>query len=100
MGLWETLKSLFLGDNREQIYWLQVRCRKCGELITSRLNLTSDLSVRDEGGYIVRKTLMGELLCFERIEVTLIFDRNWELVERSIQGGEFVDPVDPAEVEA
>jgi hypothetical protein len=39
---------------------------------------------------MVNKTLVGNRLCFERIEVTLTFDENRRLLDRDITRGEFI----------
>lgn len=91
MGFFDSLKSVFTGGGQKASeYWIYVRCRRCGEVIKTRLDLQSGLSRSDEGGYLVRKTLVGNQLCFERIEVTLTFDENRQLVDREIQRGEFI----------
>lgn len=92
MGFLDSLKSLFSGVEGQDRdgYWIYVRCRRCGEVIKTCLDLRSSLSIRDEGGFIVRKTLIGSQHCFQRIEVTLIFDDNRQLVEREIAYGDFI----------
>lgn len=92
MGFLDSIKSLFdpSGSGQEAGHWIYVRCGRCGEVIKTRLDLRNDLSPRDEGGLIARKTMVGNQLCFERIEVTLIFDDNRQLVERQIAGGDFI----------
>lgn len=92
MGFLDSLKSLFSGGEGQDRdgYWIYVRCRRCGEVIKTCLDLKSSLSARDEGGFIVRKTLIGSKYCFQRIEVTLIFDNNRQLVEREIMHGDFI----------
>ena len=91
MGFLDSLKSLFSGGNAgSEGYWIYVRCRRCGEVIRTRLDLRSSLSLADEGGYVVNKTLMGNQLCFQRIEVTLHFDESRRLVDKEIAHGEFI----------
>jgi hypothetical protein len=93
MGFFDSLKSLFTGAEGQDRdgYWIYVRCRRCGEVIKTRLDLRNNLSVRDEGGFIARKTLIGgSHYCFQRIEVTLIFDESRQLVEREIMHGDFI----------
>lgn len=95
MGFFDSLKSLFGGGNRfgeqnQPVYWIYVRCHKCGEVIKTRVDLLNNLSQNDEGGYTVSKTLVGSRLCFERIEVVLIFDENRRLVSRDISRGDFI----------
>lgn len=92
MGFLDSLKSVFAGGpGQDNAYWIYVRCRRCGEVIKSRIDLSNDLSLKEEGGFIVNKTLIGgSRLCFERIEVSLTFDSNRQLIERDIRGGDFI----------
>lgn len=70
--------------------WVYVRCKRCGEVIKTRIDLQSDLSQQEQGGYLTRKTLVGNQHCFERIEVELTFDKQRRLVGRQISGGDFI----------
>lgn len=92
MGFLDSLKTVFAGPagRDDTAYWLYVRCARCGEAIKTRIDLHNDLSPVDEGGYRINKTLIGNRLCFERIEVTLRFDANRRLVDRSISRGSFI----------
>jgi hypothetical protein len=89
MGLWKMLASL-LGGQDSSGYWVYVRCGRCGEAIGTRINLANDLSRQEDGTYFVSKTLVGNQLCFERIEVNLKFDEKRQLAEKQIQGGDFI----------
>ena len=94
MGFFDSLKSRFTAGNTQPKaddgYWIYARCHRCGEAIKTRLDLRNSLNPRDEGGYIVRKTLVGNKLCFERIEVTLIFDEQRRLVEQEVVKGDLI----------
>ncbi len=92
MGFLNSLKSLFggSGEAQDEAFWIYVRCRRCGEVIKTRLHLQNELSPNDEGGYTLTKTLVGNRHCFERIEVTLIFDENRHLIDREIVRGDFI----------
>ena len=94
MGFIDSLKSLISdgkSDNYEQAgHWLYARCNRCGEVIRTRIDLQRDLNLRDEGGYIARKTLVGNQTCFERIEVTLIFDDQRRVIDHEIERGTLV----------
>lgn len=74
-----------------EFYTFRIRCDRCGEAIQGRVNLANDLSMDDEGGYRVRKVLIGSGLCFQQIEVTLRFDTTRQLKEKEISGGKFLD---------
>lgn len=72
-------------------YRLQVRCRRCGELIPVRINLDNDLSIDyDSGGYTVHKVIVGsgQNRCFQRIELDLHFDAQKRLIHEEAVGGE------------
>ena len=92
MGFLDSLKSIFSGSPQQGggVQWIYTHCRRCGEVIKTRVDLRNDLSLQDEGGYISRKTLVGNQLCFQRIEVTLRFDEHRSLIEQQAQGGEFI----------
>jgi len=97
MGLHKKLAGIFTPRVRpgDRYYEFTVRCHRCGELITGRADLYNELSAdygADSSGenYYVRKVLMGEGRCFQRIEVELFFDKNRRLVNKEIQGGLFV----------
>ena len=89
------LKKLFGGSSskpEKHDYTFSVKCLRCGEIITGRVDLSNDLSVEyEEGGdiYYARKILMGENKCFQRMEVELKFTSGRELLEQHITGGEF-----------
>ncbi|MDM8519235.1 hypothetical protein QUF64_04250 [Anaerolineales bacterium HSG6] len=93
MSFIDTIKSFFsAGTPQDSLLPIHVRCRRCGEIISTRVNTSNDLSRQDDGGYVVRKTLIGDKLCFERIEVLLTFDRNKSLIAHEVSKGEFVTP--------
>jgi hypothetical protein len=88
------LKKLFSGgatSSSSDFFTFNVRCDRCGETIEGKVNLNNDLSLDDEGGYHVRKVLMGSGRCFQRIEVTLKFDATRQLSDKQVSGGKFVE---------
>jgi hypothetical protein len=71
--------------------YIRVKCNACGELIQARINPTSELSQADEGGYYVRKVLVGRE-CFRPIEVQLHYsDLGKTEVGREVNGGTSVE---------
>jgi hypothetical protein len=88
------LKKVFgSGDtsSSSEFYIFNVRCDRCGETIEGRVNLANDLSADDDGGYRVRKVLIGSSRCFQQIEVTVRYDAARQLQEKQISGGKFVE---------
>ncbi|MGB7539801.1 MAG: hypothetical protein WBM17_14760 [Anaerolineales bacterium] len=77
-------------------YPISVRCNRCGEILTARVNMANDLSVEyapngNPQSYACRKVLMGGGRCFQSIEVILKFDSRRSLQEKEIHGGKFVE---------
>jgi hypothetical protein len=96
MGLFKKLARALMPPTREGAgeYWIAVRCKRCGEVIRARVNLSNDLSPEYDGEtltYICRKVLIGEKRCFQQVEVWLKFDASRKLIDREISGGSFVD---------
>jgi hypothetical protein len=99
MSFFKKLSGLFStpAHSDSGIYWIYVRCNRCGEAIRARVNLYNDLTPDyEEGGttYFCRKVLIGDSLCFQRIEVSLTFDQNRKLTDRQVIGGRFIEEAD------
>ena len=89
------LRSLFARSPRQEAdnaFWLYLTCDRCGEAIRVRVDRRYDVASNlldpgEEGpAYTVHKDVVGDR-CFQRISVTLGFDRRMQIVERQIQGG-------------
>lgn len=89
------LKNLFGGASAKpdkRYYLFHVKCNRCGEIIEGRVDLDNDLSLSDEGdNYLVRKGLIGNNRCFQRIEVEMRFTSDRKMIEQQAQGGTFVE---------
>jgi hypothetical protein len=88
------LKKLFgegPASSSSDFYTFSVKCDRCGETIEGKVSMKNDLSLDDEGGYFVRKVLMGSGRCFQQIEATFKFDASRKLQDRQISGGTFVE---------
>lgn len=82
-------------SNNGKFHIFSVKCKRCGEIIQGQVNVNNEPSLEfDEKGkpyYICRKVLIGENLCFQRIEVVFKFNEQRGLLDRQITGGEFVE---------
>jgi hypothetical protein len=88
------LKILFGGEtssSNSSFYTFSVTCDRCGETIAGKVNLNNDLSLSDEGGYYVRKVLIGSGHCFQQIQVEFKFSSTKEITDKQIEGGKFVE---------
>ena len=90
------LRRLFARSPRrgaDNALWLRVRCDRCGEAIRVRVDRRYDVASNlldpgEEGSaYTMHKDVVGDN-CFQRISVTLGFDRRLNIVERHIRGGQ------------
>lgn len=99
MDFLQKLKEAFSVSKAPQRYVpIRVRCKRCGEELTGRIDTYNDLSIEYDpkgniASYICRKRISGDgkNLCFQVIELSLKYDRKRRLVEREISGGEFIE---------
>jgi hypothetical protein len=72
-----------------------VKCARCGETIQGHVNVNNEPSLEvDSKGktyFTCRKVLIGNSRCFQQIEVFFIYDEGRCVLERKINGGEFVE---------
>jgi hypothetical protein len=96
MGRLGFLARLFGGggapaQGRDGGIYVRVKCDACGEVVQTRINPNSELSQSDEGGYFVRKVLVGQQ-CFRPIEVQLRYtDLRGTEISREVHGGTSVE---------
>jgi len=91
MGLLGKLASLFggqggTGDDAIHIY---VECERCKAKVHVRLDRRHDISVREDGGYYVRKEIMDSK-CFRLMAAEITFDSAYSVQRREVQGGRFL----------
>ena len=94
MGFLKRLGDLFNAPPEKPIYRFSVKCNRCGEILSGRVDLYNEPSLDDDGkGFHVRKVLIGEgtNLCFSQVVVELELDEKHKLKNRQISGGTFVD---------
>jgi hypothetical protein len=90
--VFDKIRELFTGSSEgdsEGMYF-HVKCGKCGTPLRIRVDKRHDLRRDfDQGGYVVDKDLMDST-CFRLFHFTIRFDDNHRIVERDIEGGEFI----------
>ncbi len=99
MSFWSKLSKIIApGDSSDfdtRSHWIYVRCKRCGDILSSCVDLQNDLSQDYASSqFVTRKTLVGDGAnrCFQRVELTLTFDKNKRLLDIQAIGGEVVDP--------
>jgi hypothetical protein len=99
MSFFKKIAQMVSPPADSNVYWVYAKCHRCGEKLSARVNMSNDLSIKygekeKEDTYFCRKVIMGSGKCFQRIEVELTFDKNRNLLNREIQGGQFIDEVE------
>jgi hypothetical protein len=93
-GLRKALGGSGGGSSGGDLFWIYVRCRRCGEPLRGRVDLRNEPSLADDGEtWIVRKGLIGSGLnrCYQVTEVTLTFDAaKQHVLEGKAVGGELI----------
>jgi hypothetical protein len=96
MGFLKKLKQALFAPPSAPTLEVVVRCNRCREVIHGQINLHNDLSVEYDGDttqYHCRKGLLGtgENRCFQQVVVEYTFDANRNVIDRRIEGGQFVE---------
>ena len=92
MGFLEKLASLFTersaggADDAVHIY---VECERCKAKVHVRLDRRHDISLREDGGYYVRKEIMDSK-CFRLMAAEITFDNAYRIQSQDVQGGRFL----------
>ena len=91
MGLLGKLTSLFggqggTGDGAIHIY---VECERCKAKVHVRLDRRHDISVREDGGFYVRKEIMDSK-CFRLMAAEITLDSTYRIQSQEVQGGRFL----------
>jgi hypothetical protein len=99
MGFLDKIKKMFSSRPSSPLLDVTVQCNRCKEIIHAQINLHNDLSTEYDGDttyYYCRKGLLGTGAnrCFQEIVVEFTFDANRQLIERRIEGGQFVEEED------
>jgi hypothetical protein len=91
LGFWSRLFGGGARTSSDGGIYIRVRCDACGEIVQGRISPTSELSLADEGGYFVRKVLVGRE-CFRPIEVQIRYsDLGRTEISREVKGGTTVE---------
>jgi hypothetical protein len=90
--VFEKIRNLFagLGQADSTGIYFYVKCGKCGTPVKIRVDRRHDL-LRDyeRGGYVLHKEVMDGT-CFQLFNFTVHFDDRYRIVDREIEGGEFI----------
>lgn len=74
-----------------------IKCDKCGEEITVRVNRLTDIQnlytePGEEGAaYTLKKEVLGKK-CSSLMNIEIDFDRSYRIISQEISGGKFITP--------
>ena len=96
MNFLRKLKQFLTAVPQSPFLEVAVRCNRCKEIIRGQIHLHHDLSLRYDGDdtyYFCRKGLVGsgDNRCFQEVVVEYTFDGNRNVIDRRVEGGQFVD---------
>jgi len=99
MGIFKNLRKVLSSPTprTERAMYLYVQCSKCGEKLKARVDIWNELTPEYDGkhddanSYYCRKVLVGEKQCYQPIELSLKFDKNHKLIDKTILGGTFIE---------
>jgi hypothetical protein len=96
MSFLRKLKQLFTAAPQSPLLEVTVCCNRCKEIIRGQIHLHRDLSLQYDGDdtyYYCRKGLVGsgDNRCFQEVVVEYTFDSNRNVIDRRVEGGQFVD---------
>jgi hypothetical protein len=92
MGILDKLASLFgakPGAGADDAIHIYVECERCKSKVHVRLDRRHDISVREEGGYFVRKEIMDSK-CFRLMAAEITFDSAYRVQRQEVHGGRFL----------
>ena len=96
MGFLKKISDAIFGSSSGEVrdsegIYLYVKCSRCGAPVRVRANKRYDLQRDDDSaGYILRKEIMDGT-CFQLMQATVRYDGLFRVVEREIEGGEFIE---------
>jgi hypothetical protein len=96
VGFLRKIVDAVFGSSRGEVrdsegIYFYVKCSRCGAPVRVRANKRYDLQRDDDtAGYILRKEVMDGT-CFQLMQATIRYDGLFRVVEREIEGGEFID---------
>ncbi len=100
MGLFDKIKAKMrqVEEKRREADFItfRVKCGKCGEEITTRVNRRTDLQnlylePGEKGAaFNLKKEILGKK-CPNLIYIDVDFDRYYNIIRRKISGGTFID---------
>ncbi len=96
MGFLGRLASLFGskgGSATDDAIHIYVECERCKARVHVRLDRRHDISVREDGGYYVRKEIMDSK-CFRLMAAEITFDSAYRIQSQECQGGRFLSPAE------
>ena len=95
MGFLKKIVDAIFGSSEGEVrdsegIYFYVKCARCGTPIRVRADKRHDLQRDyDTGEYVLRKEIMDGT-CFSLMQATIRFDPAYRIVDREIEGGEFI----------
>ncbi|WP_376791183.1 hypothetical protein [Thermoflexus sp.] len=93
--IWRRVRELLAGrilESDPDAIWLYVQCGRCGSPVAVRADRRYDLNLDETGtGYVLIKEIMDDR-CFRLMRAEVHLDAQYQVIERTIEGGRFLSP--------
>ena len=105
MGFLKKIMDSVFGSAESEVkdpdgIYLYVKCSRCGAPVRVRADKRHDLQRDyDTGDYILQKEIMDGS-CFSLMQATVRFNPAYRVIDREIEGGEFIDREEYQELNA
>ncbi|MFW6014881.1 MAG: hypothetical protein ACOCRK_00425 [bacterium] len=93
MGLMNFLKKIFLPIKKRNLIHFYLRDKKCGEKIKLVIRKSYDVNrlynKKNKAKYEINKVVICNE-CYNKIEMKVLLDKNYNIVSKEINNGEFI----------
>ncbi len=95
MSILSNIKKIFSANSQKELMSFSVKCSKCQEIITVKINPANDLmnqykeSNVSGPAFILKKEILGNN-CSNLMQLKVEFDENYNVLTKSVEGGEVI----------
>jgi hypothetical protein len=92
MSILDTIKSIFSPSTAADpnVFWLYVRCARCGTPLSVRVDTRNELSADyEQGGYVLFKEMM-DAKCFTLMRAEVHFDQQRNVTKQLVEKGTLI----------
>ncbi len=93
MGFIDFFKKILNGRKRDNLLKIFLRDKKCGQKLKVLLRKSYDIqrvyNDNEEAAFMINKVIVCDN-CFNKINISIKFDKKYNIISREITGGEYI----------